>query len=202
MDSRDSRSDKLSAPILLASASPRRRELLTMLGLSFQVVPAQITEDLALNATPDQYVETLATQKALAVAKQHPEALVIGADTIVVLDDAILGKPSSPEDAHDMLERLSGRTHHVFTGLCLTLHGRGRVKKTHVTTAVTFDVLSPQKIARYVRTGEPMDKAGAYGIQGLGATLVKEIKGCYFNVVGLPLYTLANMMAPWGYEVP
>lgn len=196
------RLDKPPSDLVLASASPRRKELLSQLGLRFRVAPADVDEVIPPGASPAEFVETVAEEKAMAIAKKFSESLIIGADTIVVLDKDILGKPSTAEEAQDMLARLSGRTHHVFTGLSFVHDATGRVETTHVVTDVTFGPLTSERIARYVATGEPMDKAGAYGIQGLGAVLVRGIRGCYFNVVGLPLYTVADMLIRWGYDVP
>lgn len=187
--------------IVLASASPRRRALLDDLGLDFAVEPASFDEESVPVTSPVEWAKALADGKALEVARRHPDALVIGADTIVVIDGRILGKPKGPEDAHHMLRTLSGRTHTVYTGVSVRCLDRGWHALEAEGTDVTFGPLSDETIARYVATGEPLDKAGAYGIQGYGATLVKSVHGCYFNVVGLPLYRLARMLARFGVEV-
>lgn len=187
--------------IVLASASPRRRALLSDLGLSFAVEPARFDESQVTDGDPVARAKALADGKALDVAGRHPDALVIGADTIVVIDGTILGKPEDEEDARRMLRLLSGRTHRVYTGVSLRHLASGRHALEVEATDVTFGPLTDEQIARYVATGEPMDKAGAYGIQGYGATLVRGIHGCYFNVVGLPLYRLARMLALFGVEV-
>lgn len=189
--------------LVLASASPRRRELLLDLGLQFQVVPADVDEGpiAAAIRDPERLVSALAEAKAKSVSSKHPEALVIGADTVVVLDGAILGKPADEIEAKAMLARLSGRTHRVYTGVAV-VHGRSRRTKVCAeVTGVTFGTLTAEVIERYVRTGEPLDKAGAYGIQGLGATLVERVDGCYFNVVGLPIYRLARLLEEFGLDV-
>lgn len=191
--------DGTSSPrIVLASASPRRRELLSDLKLSFEIEPAKFDEASVPVTTPEEWVRAVARAKALEVASRHPDALVIGADTAVLIDGEILGKPRDAAEAQQMLRRLAGRTHRVVTGVAVCLLVRDR-ELVHVeATDVTFGPLSDEQIARYVATGEPMDKAGAYGIQGFGATLVREVRGCYFNVVGLPLYSLARMLGEFG----
>jgi len=187
--------------IVLASSSPRRRALLSDLRLVFAVEPAAFDEASVPVTAPEEWVKALADGKALDVARRHPEALVIGADTIVVIDGQILGKPKDQADARRMLKLLSGRTHRVFTGVSLRHLSSGRRLVEVEATDVTFGSLTDDVITRYIATGEPMDKAGAYAIQGYGATLVQSIRGCYFNVVGLPLYRLARMLAFFGVEV-
>ena len=174
--------------IILASASPRRRELLRAVGLTFDVCVSDVEETILPGWSADEAARGLARQKAEAVAAQHPEACVIGADTVVVIDNQILEKPKDAEDAKRMLRLLSGREHRVVTGVCLAFGSRRRVFSQE--TAVRFFPLSDDEIARYVATGEPMDKAGAYGIQAFGALLVEGITGDYFNVVGLPVARL------------
>lgn len=171
--------------IILASASPRRKELLTTAGVEFDVVVADIEETIPDGAQPQEVVKALALQKAEAVAKDYPDCIVIGADTIVVNDGAILGKPKSEEDAVEMLKALSSRTHFVCTGVALACGDK--VKNFCETTEVEFYNLTRDEIVRYVKSGEPMDKAGSYGIQGRGCVIVKRIVGDYFNVVGLPI---------------
>lgn len=188
--------------LILASASPRRRELLAGLGLPFEAISTEIDEERVQEPTPDRLVRRLAREKADSVARQHPEAIVIGADTVVVHAGDVLGKPRDTSDAAAMLRRLSGETHHVYTGVAVVRRADGRALVEHEVTAVTFGELAPRAIERYVASGEPMDKAGAYGIQGVGATLVRRVEGCYFNVVGLPLYRLARMLAAFGIEIP
>lgn len=218
------------ARLVLASASPRRRELLAQAGFSFEVRPAYVDEDVRGGEDPVAYVTRLAREKAEAVfreltAESHPsgknkdtarvghpvdsaagipptsentdpghpaDTLVLGADTTVTLDGEILGKPADAEDAKRMLAALSGRTHRVITGVAVVSAQRTEVAAE--ITAVRFRALSAEEIAAYVATGEPMDKAGAYGIQGLAAKWVPRIEGCYFNVVGLPLALVATML--------
>lgn len=171
--------------LILASASPRRKELLSIAGFEFEVITADIDEVFDPTLAPYELVMSLASQKAGAVAAQYPDETVIGSDTVVVLDGKVLGKPHSEEEAVQMLKDLSGNTHEVFTGVCLR-----KGDKTHCfyeRTAVNFYPLEDELIASYVASGEPMDKAGSYGIQGKGCVLVKGIDGDYFNVVGFPV---------------
>jgi septum formation protein len=189
--------------LVLASASPRRRELLTQAGYEFTVHPAHIPEDPHPNEDPIAYVTRLARQKAEAVfnvlLSNHPNLIVLGADTTVTLDDNILGKPENPEDAARMLRLLSGRTHRVITGVSVV--AAARTETAAEVTAVQFLTLSEAEIADYIATGEPNDKAGAYAIQGRAARWIPRIEGCYFNVVGLPIAlvsTLFESVAPAG----
>jgi septum formation protein len=188
--------------LILASASPRRRELLTQAGFSFEIHPAHIPEDPLPNEDPIAYVTRLAREKAEAVFRKlnqdsasrsdHDELLVLGADTTVVLDDQILGKPADAADAARMLRLLSGRSHRVITGVALaTVHG---AEVAADVTGVRFVTLSEQEIDAYVATGEPMDKAGAYAIQGRASRWIPRIEGCYFNVVGLPLALVSALL--------
>jgi len=180
----------LRVPLVLASASPRRRELLTRLGLSFTVRPALGPETWP-GLDPGPSVEVLADRKAAEVAADAADSLTLAADTVVVLDGDVLGKPADAEEAHAMLRRLSGATHTVYTGLALHHPASRRTVTAHEATAVTFAPLSDEEIARYVAGGSPMDKAGAYGIQDdHGALFVARIDGDYYNVVGLPLHRL------------
>ena len=178
--------------IVLASASPRRRELLQTAGVEFTVCVSDAEERIPPGTSPHEAVMLLAKQKALAVAKDRPNDLVIGADTVVVYDGAILGKPADEADAARMLRMLSGRTHTVYTGVCLV--SAGSAETFFEQTQVTFYPLTDDEIAAYIATGEPMDKAGAYGIQGRGCTLVRGICGDYFNVVGLPVAALCRRL--------
>ena len=173
------------AEIILASASPRRKELLETAGISFTVKVADVEEVIEKNMSADKVVMSLALQKASAVAKDNPDAVVIGADTVVVLDGEILGKPKSEENAVELLMMLSGRVHTVYTGVAI-IKGE-KVKNFCEATQVEFYPLEKKEIEAYVATKEPMDKAGAYGIQGRGCVLIKKINGDYFNVVGLPV---------------
>lgn len=180
--------------IVLASQSPRRRELLERMGITkFDIIPAQGEEVAAPGLTPQALVEELSRQKAAEVAAQvGTEDLVIAADTVVAIDGQVLGKPRSREHAIQMLSGLSSREHHVYTGFTVT---RGSQTVTgHEDTAVRFRALTAEEIAAYVDTGEPMDKAGSYGIQGRGCVLVEGISGDYYNVVGLPVCHLAQVL--------
>lgn len=187
--------------LILASASPRRKALLERLGIPFAVQVSQAEEKVDPSWSPEETARRLALLKAQDVAGEAKEALVIGADTIVVLDGEILGKPASPEEAKDMLRRLSGRRHEVITGLALIDTASGAVDHCHETTIVWFRHLAEEEIDWYVATGEPLDKAGAYGIQGKGALLVERIEGCYFNVVGLPLTRLYLLLRAKGFKL-
>ena len=178
--------------VILASQSPRRRELLTLVGIAHVVSPADIDESVMPDELPVPHCERLARAKAHVLAERHPSAVVIAADTIVVLDGDILGKPRDVADARAMIARLSGRTHTVFTAMAVARGGRTESAVEEV--AVTFRVLSAEEIAEYVATGEPMDKAGAYGIQGYGATIVERIDGDYFSVMGLGLRRLVALL--------
>lgn len=171
--------------LILASGSPRRKELLETAGLEFKVIVADIEEVIPKNAVPEEIVKSLALQKAQAVADKYPDSVVIGSDTIVVSNGEILGKPKDEADAIKMLEELSGRVHKVCTGVAII--SKEKTKNFCETTEVEFHNLTEKEITEYVKTGEPMDKAGAYGIQGKGCVLVKRINGDYFNVVGLPV---------------
>lgn len=192
--------------IILASASPRRRELLAGMGLDFETEVSDADESaIARDVPPAIYVQELALLKAASAAKKviaEGDALVISADTVVVSDGDILGKPKDKDDAERMLRELSGRTHSVYTGICaLRLRDAYTVCKA-VKTDVSFKALSDEKISRYVSTGEPMDKAGAYGIQGMGAMLIDRVNGDYFNVVGLPIASLADILEQdFGFEL-
>jgi septum formation protein len=180
--------------LILASASPRRRELLTQAGYTFAVQPAHVNEDVRPAEDPIAYVVRLARDKAEAVfaSVNDSEAIVIGADTTVTLDCHILAKPADADDAARMLRLLSGRTHRVITGVALAT-ATGTEVAAEV-TGVQFLTLSDKEIAAYIATGDPMDKAGAYGIQGLAAKWIPRVEGCYFNVVGLPLALVATML--------
>ncbi len=187
--------------LILASRSPRRAELLQVAGIPFQIIAAPDVEaELAatlidLDTKPHLYAEKLAAAKALAVAEIHPGRLVLGADTIVVLDGDILEKPVDVEEAMVLLSRLSGRSHTVISAITLCGGPAGHPGITvHETTSVEFLSLAEDAIGRYVATGEPMDKAGAYGIQGYGALMVRGVEGCYFNVMGLPLSLLGETL--------
>lgn len=178
--------------VILASQSPRRRQLLTMIGIAHTVVPPDIDETYPAGEQPAAHAERLAREKAAAIALRCPDTVVIGADTIVVIDSRVLGKPRDIEDAARMLRELSGRTHVVHTGVAVSRGGR--MVSDVASVAVTFRALTHADITAYVATGEPMDKAGAYGVQGYGSTIVDHIDGDYFAVMGLALNTLVRLL--------
>lgn len=183
--------------VILASASPRRFELLQQIGYEPIVCPADFDEGDGTATEADQVVLANALGKCRAVAKLKGEELpVIGADTVVVIDNVILGKPKNPQEACEMLAKLSGRAHEVLTGVAIKYKQQERAEVVH--TKVFFRKLSTAEIEAYVATGEPLDKAGSYGIQGRGAVLVKKIEGCYNNVVGLPLTRVFEILAELG----
>ena len=188
--------------IILASNSPRRRELLAQIGIrDFQILSPDVDETVEPGLSPARMVETLSLRKAQAAAgRAGAEDLIIAADTVVALDGRVLGKPRDQEDAFAMLSALSGREHRVYTGVTV-LRG-GQAATEHEETAVAFRALTPEEIRDYIATGEPMDKAGAYGIQGVGALLVQGIRGDYCNVVGLPLFRLGRMLSGFGVKLP
>lgn len=181
--------------IILASASPRRTEILNQLGLDFQVIPSEVSEVIPEKSTaPQELVTKLALHKAADVARKLEQGLIIGADTLVVLGGTIFGKPSGPEEAVKMISILNGKIHSVYTGIAMVQVPSGQTEVGYSETKVKFRTLSKEEIQSYVATGEPLDKAGAYGIQGKGGVLVEGIEGCYFNVMGLPLSKLAEML--------
>jgi septum formation protein len=182
--------------VVLASQSPRRRELLRLIGIAHDVVPAHLDESLLPGEEPVAHAERLARAKAAAVAARHPHAAVIGADTVVVLDGYILGKPADRAEAARTLRRLSGRTHTVHTAVAVARDGQ--VESGVESVEVTFRPLSDAQIAAYVATGEPMDKAGAYGIQGYGAVIVERVHGDFFAVMGLALGRLVGLLERMG----
>lgn len=187
--------------LVLASSSPRRRQLLAMVGACFEVDPPAVDENFPDGLSPEQGAVALACAKADQVARRRPDDVVVGADTLVVLDGDVLGKPRDADEARRMLQRLSGRTHEVWTGLAVRHRSRGRSAEGAECTRVTFRELDPGEIERYVALGEGMDKAGAYAVQGVGAIFVVRIEGCYYNVVGLPLARLAGMLRPFGVRL-
>lgn len=184
--------------IILASNSPRRRELLGQMGIqNFKIISPDVDERVEPGLRPAETVERLSLRKArTAAGKAGPDSVIIAADTVVALDGAVLGKPRSGEEAFAMLSSLSGREHHVYTGVTV-LQG-SRTVTGHEETAVMFRTLPEEEIWGYIATGEPMDKAGAYGIQGLGALLVSGIRGDYCNVVGLPVFRLGRILEQFG----
>jgi septum formation protein len=182
--------------VILASQSPRRRELLTLVGITHEVQPADIDETYLAGEKPAPHAERLARGKCGVIAAREPDALVIGSDTIVVVDGDVLGKPENASDAAHMLRRLSGRSHLVVTAVAVAWRGETRSAVEEVN--VTFHSLSDDDIAAYIATREPMDKAGAYGIQGYGATIVERVDGDYFAVMGLPLQLLVRVLRERG----
>jgi len=184
--------------LVLASASPRRAELLRAAGFDFDVLPAEVDETMDVEETPDGYVRRVAQLKAQTVARRAPDRAVLGADTIVVVDHEILGKPADAEDARRMLRRLSGREHVVMTAVCLVNPAarEGASKRLElrvVRTTVEFSPLSGAEIDWYIASGEPMDKAGAYAVQGLAARFVARVDGSYSNIVGLPVAVVYDL---------
>ncbi len=188
----------MSTPrVILASQSPRRRELLSLIGITHEVQPAHIDETPLERELPTSHSERLAREKATLIARREPGALVIGADTVVVIGDTILGKPGDDQDARDMLRRLSGRTHRVYTAVAIARDGM--IDSEVEGVSVTFRELTASHIDAYVATGEPSDKAGAYGIQGYGSTMIDRIEGDFFAVMGLPLRRLVSLVERAGY---
>jgi len=184
--------------LILASKSPRRRYLLKQAGLSFTVIPADFDESSITPTEPTQYVRKLAEAKAREVAVRYPRSWVIGADTIVLIDGTILGKPASIAEARTMLNHLSGKTHQVLTGYAILCLAKERSFSEAVQTAVCFKKLTGKEIEWYIRSEEPFDKAGAYAIQGLGTFIVKSINGSYTNVVGLPVCEVISFLIQEG----
>ena len=182
--------------VILASQSPRRRELLSLIGIEHIVKPAYVDESVLAGESPAEHCNRLALEKVAVLAAQHPHDVVIGADTIVLCNGEILGKPTSETDASAMLGKLSGRTHTVLSAVAASF--RGQTRSAVETVSVTFLPLSADTIRNYVETGEPMDKAGAYGIQGFGATNIKRIDGDYFAVMGLPLTRMISLLRELG----
>ncbi len=180
--------------IILASASPRRKEILENANVKFDVVKSTINEVILDQELPSQVVMRLAFEKCMDIASKNENDLVIGADTIVVLDDIILGKPKDKEDATSMIKKLSGKTHQVITGISLINLNVNKKIIDYVVSNVKFKDLSEEDIKDYIQTNESLDKAGAYGIQGYGAILVEEIQGDYFNIVGLPISRLSDLL--------
>ena len=187
--------------IILASASPRRKEILGKTGLKFSVDAGDYKEDMDLALKPRQLARFLSSEKAKAVAVKYASALVIAADTFIVFQGSLLGKPHTREEARRMLTLLNGRQHSVLTGFTVIDTRTGKKLSRSVETKVFFKKMTGQEIESYVKTGEPLDKAGAYAIQGLGAVLVKKIEGDYFNVMGLPLSSLTGVLRKFGVSV-
>lgn len=184
--------------LILASKSPRRCELLKQVGFDFDIIPSRVKEDFIQGESPEEHVMRLAESKAQEVRGQFPDRWVIAADTIVYINDSILGKPKNPEEAREMLGRLSGNEHWVLTGFSVGNLKRGKGDRQAVQTAVKMKTLTPTEMEWYIQTGEPFDKAGGYAIQGVGSFMIESIRGSYTNVVGLPLCELIQMLTRLG----
>jgi len=188
--------------IVLASSSPRRKELLESIGLKFVVDPVEVAEDLKRKLKPAELAKTISLEKARAAASRHPGCIIIAADTFGLLNGEIMGKPRDEEEARRMLRSLGGRCHRVVTGFTILDTETSKAISKAVETKVYFRELDSEEIEAYVKTGEPLDKAGAYAIQGLGALLVERIEGDYYNVIGLPLSSLALELKRFGVKLP
>jgi septum formation protein len=180
--------------LILASKSPRRNNLLRQIGLNFEVIPSGVNEDFFQGETPGAHVLRLADAKALEVGNRYPDRWVIGADTVVYINDSILGKPKNREEASEMLQRLSGQEHWVLTGFSVRHLAKEIGDHEAIQTAVKVKTLSPVEMEWYIQTGEPFDKAGGYAIQGIGSFMIESIRGSYTNVVGLPVCELIQML--------
>lgn len=188
--------------IILASQSPRRKWLLDQIGLEFEIVPSNFDEDIENKKFSKKLIESIAYEKAKEVAKRVPEnVLIIAADTVVILGKQILGKPLDEEDAYKMLEKLSDKTHEVITSIAIIDKYENKTLINSKISKVKFKKLSDREITDYIKTGEPMDKAGSYGIQAYGSLFVEKIDGCYNNIVGLPLNLLAEMLKSFNIEL-
>ena len=178
--------------IILASKSPRRKEILSMLNFPFDVIVSVCDEEFDSLLSIEENIKNVAYQKALSVFKNHNNSIVIGADTVVYLDNEILLKPKDKDDARNMLKKLSGKSHYVISGLCVM--NKDKVVKTFTKTVVTFKTMTNEEIEEYINTSEPYDKAGGYAVQGLASKFIKEINGDYFNVVGLSISTIYDIL--------
>lgn len=188
--------------IVLASGSPRRKELLSSLGLNFKIIKSDYDENIENKEFSNELIIHLAEEKVKDVAiKVKKPSIIIGADTVVIIDNQILGKPVDEADAFNMLKKLSGRTHKVVTAISIFDNSINKIYSEAVTSEVTFKNLSDKEIKNYIKTGEPMDKAGSYGIQAYGALFVKSINGCYFNIVGLSIFKLSEMLKEFGVTI-
>lgn len=189
----------MTTRLILASASPRRAELLTAAGFDFEIAPVNLDERPRPGETAEAHVKRLAEEKAAAALQQHPDAVVVGADTVVVVDNRMLGKPASRQDAEGMIRSLAGRTHEVLTGVCVRRAGH---TASHVErTTIQLARLDEEEIVWYVASGEPADKAGAYAIQGLASRFIEEIRGSYSNVVGLPVAAVYRLLRAVGCDI-
>ena len=187
--------------LILASKSPRRRYLLEKAGVEFTVIPSEVDENSAILSAPESYVKSLAEAKARDISNRYPENWIIGADTVVFVNNTILGKPASPDEARAMLSSLNAKTHQVHTGYCICHKATDHFISECVTTDVSFKKLSAKEIDWYINSGEPFDKAGAYAIQGIGTFLVKRINGSYTNVVGLPVCEVLEYLISQGVVI-
>jgi septum formation protein len=187
--------------IILASASPRRKELLEKIGLKFEVEPSNYAEDMHSRLSPDELARAISLGKARAVARKHKNAIVIAADTFIVFGGKIMGKPNTEAEARKMLMALRGKSHSVITGFTILDTEENKVLTKSVETVIHIKKLTPEEIDGYVKSKEPLDKAGAYAIQGLGSVIVERIEGDYFNVMGLPLSALAESLTEFGIHI-
>lgn len=188
-------------PIILASGSPRRRELLLQAGLKFEVEPSSYKEEMGLDMEPEDLAKYLSQKKAIEVAKKHKDSIIIGADTFIVFEGELIGKPKTKEEAKEMLKKLSGKAHSVITGFTIIDTGLNKTVSDFAETKLFFRDISDEEINSYVETGEPLDKAGAYAIQGLGGIFVQRIEGDYYNIVGLPLSKVVERLKDFGISV-
>ena len=187
--------------IILASTSPRRHGLLQQIGLKFEIVPSRYEEDMTMKLPPHKLAMTLARGKAFDVAKRRKSGIIIGVDTFVVLGKQLLGKPKNMDEAKRMLREQSGKTQKIYSGITIIDAKTGKESLDYVVTKIKMKNISKQEIDNYVATGEPLDKAGAFAIQGMGAVFVEKIDGCYYNVMGLPLNRLAQNLKKFGVDV-
>jgi septum formation protein len=187
--------------IILASSSPRRKELLTQIGLKFEVVPSNYVEDTNSRQNPHELAKLISRNKALAIASSYNNAIIIAADTFIVFDGNIMGKPCIKAHAREMLKKLSGKTHSVITGFTIMDTNSNKIVSKSIETKVQIRKLSLKEIDNYVKSKEPLDKAGAYAIQGLGSAFIEKIEGDYFNVMGLPLCILTQSLKEFGIDV-
>ncbi|WAM30662.1 Maf family protein [Caldicellulosiruptor naganoensis] len=191
--------------VILASSSPRRIELLKQFGIKFEIIPSNVDEVISHDLTPEENVKNLAKKKGEEVLKRLGEtakdSLIISADTVVFIEGTILGKPSDEKQAFYMLKKISGKRHTVYTGVCVIDASKNHILADFEKSYVYIKQMSDEEILRYIQTGEPFDKAGAYAIQGFGSLIVEKIEGCFYNVVGLPLYKLNTMLQKLGYDL-
>ncbi|HIH23455.1 TPA: septum formation inhibitor Maf [Candidatus Woesearchaeota archaeon] len=186
--------------IILASTSPRRKMLLEQIGLEFEIIPGDYEEDMTLPLPPHKLVMTLAKGKAMSVARKQKSGIIVAVDTVVALGEKVLGKPKNAADAKRMLKSLSGKTNVVYSGMCVIDAKTGKTLQDYEETMIVFRRLTTAEIDAYVATGEPLDKAGAYAMQGIAALFIERVEGCYSNVIGLPLPKLAKMLAKFGVK--